>query len=125
MSAISQAQRAYAPGAGAAAIRTPRSIEFEVIARITHRLKTAIEARNTRGLIDVLHENRKLWTALAADVASSDNALPQDLRARIFYLAEFTGQHTSKVLRNEATAVPLLEINAAILGGLKIKGADA
>lgn len=123
MSAISQAQRAYAPGAGS--IRTPRSVEFEVIARITHRLKHAIQTQEKRMLIDVLHENRKLWNTLAADVASSTNELPQELRARIFYLAEFTNQHTSKVLRNQATAVPLLEINAAILGGLKSEGSTA
>jgi len=123
VSAISRAQRAYAPGAGA--IRTPRSVEFEVIARITHRLKQAIQSDNRRLLIDVLHENRQLWTTLATDVASSNNELPQDLRARIFYLAEFTNQHTSKVLRQEATALPLLEINAAILGGLKSQGVAA
>lgn len=122
MSAISKAQRAYAPGPGVT--RTPRSIEFEVVARVTHRLKRAIQSQDKRQLIDVLHENRQLWTALAVDVASDGNLLPQELRARLFYLAEFTTQHTSKVLRDQASAVPLLEINAAILGGLKTEGTD-
>jgi len=85
-------------------------------------MKRAIQTQNQHALIEAMHENRKLWTALAADVASSDNGLTQELRARIFYLAEFTVEHTRKVLRNKATAVPLLEINSAILGGLQAEG---
>lgn len=92
------------------------------MARITHRLKKAIETRNRRALIEAMHENRMLWNALAADVASPGNALPDDLRARIFYLAEFTAHHTRKVLREDDTAVALLEVNAAILGGLQNEG---
>ena len=103
-------------------VSTPRSVEFQVIARITHRLKKAIQKSDKRALIDALHENRILWNALAADVALPQNALPDDLRARILYLAEFTAHHTRKVLRNEDTAVALLEINAAILGGLQTEG---
>ena len=46
-------------------------------------------------------------------------ALPDDLRARIFYLAEFTDQHTRKVLNGRDTAGPLIEINTAIMRGLR------
>jgi len=120
VSASSMAHRAYAPGNDA--IRTPRSVEFEVMARITHRLKKAIVSREKQPLIEAMHENRMLWNKFAADVASDGNQLPEDLRARIFFLAEFTRQHTSKVLRDEATAVPLLEINAVILSGLRTEG---
>ena len=70
-------------------------------------------------LVEALHENNKLWTALAIDVANPDNLLPDELRARIAYLADFTLQHTQKVMRKKENAVPLLEINAAILKGLK------
>ena len=110
------ARRAYAPTA--APTRSERSIEYQVIARITYRMKTAIEADNRIKLIDALHENRKLWRTLALDVADVDNLLPPDLRARIFYLAEFTDHHTSQVLANKVSAMPLLEINTAILRGL-------
>ena len=120
MQAISLAQRAYAPNSDA--IRTPRSIEYQVIARITHRLRDAVQKKNRRALIEAMHDNRMLWNALAADVAASGNGLPEDLRARIFYLAEFTGLHTQRVLRREADPVPLIEINAAILGGLQQEG---
>ena len=117
MNAMSMAQRAYAP------INTPtrsdRSIEYDVIARITYRLKKAIESGKLPELLEAMHENRRLWRTLAVDVADIDNGLPTDLRARIFYLAEFTNHHTSAVIRNKVSAVPLLEINTAILRGLK------
>lgn len=121
MNATDMAQRAYAPTA--APTKSERSIEFEVIARITSRLKAAIEDTQFPKLLEALHENRRLWRALATDVADPDNMLPQDLRARIFYLAEFTNHHTSKVIAREASAVPLLEVNTAILRGLKQRSA--
>ena len=42
---------------------------------------------------------------------------------RIFYLAEFTEQHSSQVLGDNATVEPLLEINMAVLRGLRQIGA--
>ncbi len=117
------AQRAYAPTA--APTRSNRSIEYDVIARITFRLKEAITHNDFPQLLDALHENRKLWRTLAIDVADDDNGLPQDLRARIFYLAEFTDHHSRKVIRDKESAVPLLEVNTAILRGLKKEGAPA
>ncbi len=69
--------------------------------------------------MQALHENRRLWSVLATDVADADNALPNTLRARIFYLAEFTEQHSSQILGNKATVEPLLEINMAVLRGLR------
>ncbi|MCH2093603.1 MAG: flagellar biosynthesis regulator FlaF [Rhodobacteraceae bacterium] len=100
--------------------RTPRATEYSVIAQITHRMRSAA-VRGKIGfpaLAEALHDNRRLWTTLAVDVADSANALPPDLRARIVYLAEFTHVHTGKVLNGQATVKPLLEINAAILRGL-------
>ncbi len=117
MNAYAQAQRAYAPTQ--APIKTPRSAEYEVIARISHRMKRAMQSDDFPGLAEALHENNKLWTTLAADVAHPDNQLPKDLKARILYLSEFTRQHSAKVMQKRENAVPLLEINAAILKGLK------
>ncbi len=113
------AQRAYAQSA--APTRTPRDTEYEAISKITHRLKSASARRETdfSAFVQALHENRRLWSVLATDVADADNALPNNLRARIFYLAEFTEQHSSQVLGNKATVEPLLEINMAVLRGLR------
>ena len=114
------AQRAYS--SAFENVSTPRSVEFQVIARITHRLKKAIKSNDRRALIEAMHENRLLWNVLATDVALPENGLPDQIKARILYLAEFTTVQTRKVLKKEADAIPLLEINAAILGGLQSEG---
>jgi flagellar protein FlaF len=114
-----QAQRAYS--AASAHTRTPRNLEYDAVARITHRLKSADKKGGEEfpTLVEALHENRKMWNIFAADVADTANKLPQELKAKIFYLAEFTSQHTSKVLARQANVAPLLEINTAILHGLR------
>ncbi|WP_187430686.1 hypothetical protein ROLI_000700 [Roseobacter fucihabitans] len=122
MNAFSQAQRAYAPTQ--APIKTTRSIEYEVIARISYRMKSAMQNDDFPALASALYENNKLWLTLGLDAADDDNLLPNELRASIVYLADFTRQHTHKVLQKLETAVPLLEINAAILRGLKQEGSS-
>lgn len=123
MQAISQARRAYS--SAAAPTRTTRGTEYEVLARITHRMKSSA-AQGRSGfpaLAEALHDNKKLWHIFAIDVADKDNALPEELRARLFYLAEFTELHTSKVLARKASVEPLIDINTAILRGLRNEGA--
>ncbi|MEM7088358.1 MAG: flagellar biosynthesis regulator FlaF [Pseudomonadota bacterium] len=119
MTPQSYAQRAYAQTA--APTRTPRDTEYEAISKITRRLKAAAASKATdfAAFVQALHENRRLWTVLASGVADTDNALPDELRARIFYLAEFTEQHSTQVLGNSATVEPLIEINMAVLRGLR------
>lgn len=84
MNAMNMAKTAYA--ASQNTVRTPRGIEYEAFARITHRLKTSAEkGRSSFGqLAQAIHENRRLWTLLAADVAAMENGLPADLRAGSF-----------------------------------------
>lgn len=123
MNAQTMAQRAYSENA--LSTRTDRSIEYELFARVTHRIKAAAEAGTIAypRLVEALYENRRLWTALAVDVADADNKLPSELRAQIFYLAEFTQVHTGKVLARKARLAPLLEVNAAMMRGLSGRGA--
>jgi flagellar protein FlaF len=104
--------------------RTPRDIEYDIFARVTHRLKAlpgAAEGRRA-DLAAALHANRQLWTALAADVASPGNALAPELRARLFYLYEFTERHSRKVLAGEATVEVLIDINTSVMRGLRGEG---
>lgn len=123
MNASAMAQRAYAPTS--APTRSDRSVEYDVIARITSRLKRAVTQNNYPKLLEALHENGTLWRTLAIDVADPANALPKPLRAQIFYLAEFTEAQTRKVIREGESAVPLLEVNMAILRGLSPEGPTA
>jgi len=114
-------------GQQAQATRTPRETEYEAFARITRRLSGAAEGGATgfAALAGALHDNRSLWTTLAIDVADPANALPEALRARIFYLAQFTSQHSDKVLAGEADIDPLVFINTSIMRGLRQDGAAA
>jgi flagellar protein FlaF len=91
------------------------------VARITQKLRVAA-SEGLSGfptLAAALNDNRKLWNIFLVDVADPQNPLPDDLRARIFYLAEFTRVHTAKVLARQADVAPLIEINTAILRGLR------
>lgn len=104
--------------------KTVKRTEYEVVAQITHRLRDTAQnkAKDFPSFVSALDDNRRLWQAFAMDVASDANPLPKELRARIVYLAEFTDLHTKKVLRQKETVMPLLEINMAILRGLKTEG---
>ena len=113
MDVIDQAQRAYA----GPALRTPRQAEHGVLSAVTASLRRA-DPENFASVAGALHDNRRLWTRLAADVAGPGNGLPQALRAQIFYLAEFTSHHSRRVLRGEAGLQPLIDVNTAVMRGL-------
>lgn len=119
MNHVQQAQSAYAAAAGPA--RSPRSVEFDAFARVTRKMSEASRAgaKGFPPLASALHENRRLWTVLASSVADRDNALPNALRARILYLAEFTQTETTRILAGEAEAAALIDINTAIMQGLR------
>ena len=123
MNVIEQARQAYAPTQ--MSIRTDRSIEAQLVSQITARLRRAAAANppNFSVLVAAIHDNRRMWTAMAADVADGDNGLPSALRAQIFYLAEFTEQHSRRVLRRDADTTALIDINTAVLRGLNIQRA--
>jgi flagellar protein FlaF len=118
VNATDLAQRAYA--AAHSPLRTGRSAEQQVLAIATANLRTAADARpqDFSKLAQALHLNRQLWTRLAADVAEDSNPLPEQLRARIFYLAEFTAAHTGRVLRGRADVEALIDVNLAVMRGL-------
>lgn len=121
MNAYSMARSAYS--GAAIPTRTDRGTEYELFARVTRRLNAAAQGDGDfNALIHALHDNRTLWTALAADVSVETNKLPRELRARIFYLAEFTSHHTRRVLAGEAGAEVLVDINTAVMRGLRNEG---
>ncbi len=117
MTAHSNAKRAYA---SPFELRPARHTEFAALAQATQKIRQEATATQPvfAKLAEALHHNSQIWIAWAGDVASADNKLPADLRSRIFYLAEFTQHHTSKVLNGDANVKPLLEINVAVLKGL-------
>lgn len=116
MNAQMMARSAYA--SATAKIKSPRNTEYDAFARITRQLKASSATHEFQALARAIHDNRRLWTLLAADVLEPENELPAPIRARIVYLAEFVFQHSSKVLAGNATADALIDINKAIMRGL-------
>lgn len=102
-----------------AATRTTRGTELKAFERVTHRIAQAERDGKFAQLSTALHENRKLWTILAIEVADQTNQLSQTLRAQIFYLAEFVDVHTSQVLAGKSKAIALVDVNQAMMRGLR------
>lgn len=116
MNAYARSQMAYS--SNKAATRTEQSIEYELFAKMTSALAQSAKSAKFEALAKAVYDNRRLWLALAADVSDDANNLPVELRAQIFYLAEFTQHHSSKVLSEGASVDPLIEINRSIMSGL-------
>ena len=105
--------------------RNPRALEYDLLARATKSLSQA-SRQNGHGfasLIAALDENQRLWSTLAADVAEEGNGLPAKLRAQLFYLYEFTTQHSRAVRDRKASVDVLIDINTAVMRGLRGQGA--
>lgn len=119
MNAITAANTAYARGQNPS--RSQRSLEYEVLARVTQRLRSGWQQRKQDfpALAQALTDNQQLWSTFAIDVADQGNGLPPQLRAQLFYLYQFTAGHSLKVLAGEASAEVLVEINTAVLRGLR------
>ncbi len=123
------AQSAY--GRPDAPARSPRTIEYDLFARVTRALAAAKTATGPAGRADfaavakALHDNGRMWRVLATDVAEPENPLPAALRARLFYLYQFTEQHSRKVLDGAAEIGVLVDINTAVMRGLRGEGVAA
>jgi flagellar protein FlaF len=121
MNMTALAQRAYAPASPAT--HTPRDVEYHAFAYVTGLMASARDAAGQPGalgrLAEAMFENVRLWLTLAADAASDGNALPAPLRGQIVGLANFARNHMSRVLAGAATVDALIDVNLAIMKGLR------
>ena len=62
-------------------------------------------------IIDVTRELQKL--------RDDANALPQNLRASLLYMAKFVSHHSNKVLKKDGDLAILVDLNVSVLRGLK------
>jgi flagellar protein FlaF len=107
-------QRASAQG------ENPRDTEYRVFAAVTAGLIKAKEQTRDH-LVEIaaaLHKNRELWSLLAQDCASPENALPKPVRAQIISLSMWVSRHTSAVLQAGEDIAPLIDINRSVMQGL-------
>lgn len=119
MSAVQTVRHAY--GRKETPTRTPRGLEYELLAQATQRLSKAWvgRAKDFSTLAGAIHDNLRIWITLAADVADPDNGLPPALRARLFYIYQFTEKHSRDVLNSGASVEVLTDINTAVMRGLR------
>jgi flagellar protein FlaF len=101
--------------------QSARSIEAKLFAEITAALVRAQRAGKPgfRDLVAALHRNRTLWDALLADLAQETNALPTALKGQLIQLGHFVRQFTVRLLKGEDDVQVLIDINHAILEGLR------
>ena len=86
MTMMNFARTAY--GQPQAPLRSPRSLEYDLLARVTRRLRSGWEGRKTDfpALAAAIADNRQVWSTLALDVANCLHAtLPMGAVARETY----------------------------------------
>jgi flagellar protein FlaF len=95
----------------------PRTTEYRLIASVTNAL---IEADGQTGpeFYQAVDWNRRVWLNFQVDLTAADNALPDDLKAKLISVAIWVDKHSTLVLRGEERIAPLIEINRTIMEGL-------
>lgn len=106
-------------GYGASAVRSARDAEYDVISRVTRLLRQSDRSGRSPEAVMAVHRNNELWTLLATDLADPGNALPEATKAGLLSLAAFSLRHGHAVLAGEGTTEVLIDINMAILKGLR------
>jgi flagellar protein FlaF len=102
-------------------------MEYRLFGQVTRALieasKTDPNDLSTR--MDALDWNRRVWSAIAEDCASTENQLPQALRASFISLSIWVGKHTSAVIRREDDFEALIDVNRMIMQGLSGESSNA
>ena len=99
---------------------SPRELEYRLFGQVTRALIEASDADplDFKTRMDALDWNRRLWSTLATDCASPDNAMDKSLRAQIISISLFVSKHSSAVMRGEDDFQALIDINKMIMQGL-------
>ena len=101
-------------------VETPREIEYRLFGQVTRALMDIqdLPRHEIARRMDALDWNRRVWSFMAADCASSDNALPENLRASIISLSLWVSRYSSDVMQKGEDVEPLIDINRTIMQGL-------
>jgi len=110
---------------------TPRQIERRVFSLVTSRLEQFqpdFDAKEdngeklgllANGLRQTLWQNERIWMVVKRDLAKTENALGDELKASLISLAIWVEKHTLLVLEGKAKVKPLLDVNWNIIRGLE------
>ena len=100
----------------------PREMERRAFMTTIGKLMEGKE-KGGRALVDPCYLNQQLWTALMIDLALPQNALPEDLKARLISIAIWVQRYTPTVMSSGASVEPLINVNRNILEGLSMQPA--
>ena len=119
MTSYKLAQKGY--GHPESPARSPRSVEYDLLAKCTIKLRSAWANRESDivSLVQALSDNNRVWSVLAINVASPENSLPASLRAQLFYLYEFVALQSQRIRQKEAEIDVLIDINMLVMKGLR------
>ena len=96
---------------------SPRNTEYRLFAEVTRALMDSREGPLNE-LVAAIDWNRRLWLALQADLVHEGNKLPDKLKAQLISLALWVDRHSVKVMRGQADAQALIDVNRSIMEGL-------
>ena len=99
---------------------SPREMEYRLFGQVTRALMHAatVDPSDLSTRIDALDWNRRLWSTLATQCTTPDNAMAGPLRAQIISISLFVNRHSSAVMRGEDAFDTLIDINRSVMQGL-------
>lgn len=106
---------------------TGRALEVAVFEQITQALQAVHDNKGADPAEwgDAIYRNLQLWSIIATDVLSPENALPEDTRAGLFSLSEFVRRTSMQVLAGSEGLGDIIEVNRTIMAGLDGSAASA
>ncbi|MEL6582739.1 MAG: flagellar biosynthesis regulator FlaF [Pseudomonadota bacterium] len=111
-------------------LNTPRALEYTAFSHTTSALSRAQNPTSHPSTpvdrtaqcaqrLEALHRNLMLWTVIFAAVTDPGNQLPRALCGQIAELAQFVAKYTEQARKTDADLEPLIDINVAIMRGLR------
>jgi flagellar protein FlaF len=106
---------------------TGRALEYAVFEQITRDLQSVLDdgGENPGAWGDAIYRNLQLWTIIATDLLSPENALPNETKAGLITLSEFVRRTSMKVLAGSEGLADIIEVNRTIMAGLDGSAASA
>ncbi|MTH76107.1 hypothetical protein GL286_00015 [Paracoccus aestuariivivens] len=94
-------------------------MEYDAFSLVTRELvKSPRECADIR-TISAISRNNELWTFLGAALADPSNQLRDDLKSGLMSLSAFVLRHGHNVLVGRGNTNVLIDINMAIMRGLR------
>lgn len=108
---------------------SPRDVEATALTKAAVMMEEAKSNSNDKdGYKKAVRFNHLLWTIIQADIAETENQLPDPIKANIMSLSIFVDKQTTKALQKENHGLlqSMIDINKNLAAGLRINdGATA